>query len=928
MDEVAGRYCVGIDLGTTNCAVSYIDTREPETPIHTFMIPQWIAPGEIEARATLPSFHYEPAQGECAPEQLWLPWSTAPESGAVGVWARDRGALAPGRQIASAKSWLCHNGIDRTAPNLPWHGATDVTRLSPVQATTRILRHLRHAWNHAFAEYPMEAQHLAITVPASFDEVARELTVAAAHDAGLAHFVLLEEPQAAFYAWLQRHETDWRDHINAGQVILVCDIGGGTTDFTLISCEGEETADLSFRRISVGRHLLLGGDNLDLAMAHHIEEALRAQQTLSIPQWSELIRRCRTAKEQALSEHPPENITLSIKGTGRALIGDSVQYTLPKEQAEALLLDGFFPRCAPDDQPAVRASGFREFGLPYAADAAITRYLAAFLSQHTDANGARMPDYILFNGGVLASPAIRQRLLDVLASWFDGHPPRLLENGRLDLAVSRGAAYFGQVRRGEGVRVQSGLSHAYYIGIASDTNDAKAPTAICLAPRGMQEAESILLDQTFLLRVRQPVEFPFYASSLRTRDVPGDHLPLNEEAFTPLPPIRTVLKTGKKKQGESLPVRLRVDLTDIGILEVRAEEVDGSRQWRLPLDVRATVAAGERAPRMEAMGGLEDSSSTQAVRECVAQVFSRDHVARKAPREVTRLIEEITQTPRSDWSLPLLRGIWDAVRAFPDARQMSAGHEARWLNLLGYSLRPGFGFPVDDWRVEQTWRLHQQALEHKRSEPCRAEWWILWRRIAGGLTKGQQQSLAAPLIAAMQRTNAGKQGPTKCLAQTLKTGPHEIAEIWRLLGSLEHLAPATRQQLGDWIIQDLGSEGIQAAQGAALWALGRIAERSPAYTSLCNVLPAETVETWVRQLMALPGWQKEHLFSLALMTRRTGDRYRDIDESLRNELLDWLERQDASPRTIQLIATEQRLDREEQAKSLGDQLPIGLSLKT
>jgi len=922
-ESIDSRYCIGIDLGTTNCAVSYIDTDESPVRIHTFMIPQFTAPGELEARPTLPSFHYEPAQGECADGLLQLPWDDGEKTYAIGSWAREQGALVPGRQIASAKSWLCHSGIDRTAKNLPWHGASDVTRLSPVECTTRILLHIREAWNHAFEEEPLESQSLTITVPASFDEVARELTVDAAHAAGLTHFVLLEEPQAAFYAWLQRYETDWQEQIAPGQVILVCDIGGGTTDFTLISCEDNAASGVSFRRISVGHHLLLGGDNLDLALAHYIEENLPEDQTLSVPQWSELIRRCRSAKERLLGENPPESLTLSIMGTGHSVIGGSIQQCLTKQEAKRLLLDGFFPCCHSSDTPQTQASGFREFGLPYAPDAAITKYLAAFLSEH-DKSGIRMPDYMLLNGGVLESPAIRQRLLSVMSSWFDGHMPKQIENKRLDLAVAQGAAYFGLVRQGKGVRVKAGLARSYYIGIES--GEGAASDVICLAPSGMQESQEIQLDQIFALRVRQPVEFPFYSSSLRTQDSAGTQLMISSDEFTVLPPIRTVLKTGKKKTAEVLSVRIRVKLTDIGVLEVWAEEVKGTRKWRLQIDVRATVQLNDTPPAPSQPTGLEEISCTQDVKGIMADIFSKNNNPALQPNRIISLLEDATHSVRAEWSLPLLRTIWETMIPFPDARQMSAAHEARWLNLLGYSLRPGFGFAVDDWRVEQTWRLFHQKVEHQRNEQCRAEWWIMWRRIAGGLTKGQQQSLASPLISILQRNRSEKTTSTKWLQARLKAGSHEISEIWRLLGSLELLDAATRQKLGEWLIGDMEAKGIQVAQGAVIWALGRIGERSPAYSSLCHVLPSKIIESWIKRLMQIPGWQKEQLFSLALMTRRTGDRYRDINPQLRAELLSWLQAQQASARTMDLIESEQLLDQDEQAKVLGDRLPTGLFL--
>src|ERR671936_627808 len=424
MAQAASRFVVGIDLGTTNSAVCYIDTDDARWQVHTLAIPQVVAPGEVEARDTLPSFHYEAAAGEFAHGAWRLPWDTTEPRYTVGVFARDHGATVPGRLIASVKSWLCHSGVDRTAAILPWHGAADVERLSPVAVSSRYLSHIAAAWDARFPEHPLHRQEVTLAVPASFDAVARELTVAAARQAGLQHLVLLEEPQAALYAWVYAHEDDWHTFLQPGLTILVCDIGGGTTDFTLIrvrdgsSEHGVEDGKLQLQRIAVGDHVILGGDNLDLALAHVLEPRLTASATskLSPRQWDRLVRVCCHVKETFLGAKPPDRLTVSVPGDGARLIGGALHADVQRQEVEDLLLDGFLPYVERDARPHRYRSGFQEFGLPYAPDPAITAYLAAFLSDHQQLPGAggsgvtTRPDVILLNGGFFASSAFRQRL--------------------------------------------------------------------------------------------------------------------------------------------------------------------------------------------------------------------------------------------------------------------------------------------------------------------------------------------------------------------------------------------------------------------------------------------------------------------------------------------------------------------------------------
>ena len=719
--EAPSRYVVGIDLGTTNSAVAFVDMQQLPRQLRTLEIPQVVAPFQIEGLETLPSFHYQTTPTEAETGALRLPWSDSHPSYAVGEFAREEGITKPGRLIASAKSWLSHSGVDRTAELLPWQGDADVDRLSPVEASSRYLQHVRAAWDHKFPQHLLAEQDVVLTLPASFDEVARELTVDAARRAGLARVTLIEEPQAAFYAWLQRHEDDWQQQIAPGQKILVCDIGGGTSDFTLIRVRpSEATGDVQFHRIAVGEHLILGGDNLDLALARHIERRLAGGDKLAERQWDTLVRTARRVKETLLSSDAPESLTVNLPAAGSKVIGGGLQVEVSRTEVQQLLVEGFLPRVALTDKPARRQSGFQDFGLPYAADPAMTRYLAAFLVAHRftghdspnhewqarqQPDPAR-PDVVLFNGGFFASPVLRARLLAVLTSWFstadEPWMPLVLDNPRLDLAVAQGAAYYGMVRRGEGVRIAATLARSYYIAVAGDT-----PQAVCLAPGNAAAGQDYEIhDRSFSLTLAEPVEFPLYVSSTRLVDPPGAVVEVDLEELTPLPPIRTVLHAGHKRQPQTVRVRLHAHLSEIGTLELSCREVDGSRRWRLQFDVRSTtqtdVAAHQSNTERE---GFVDEAQIAACRELIERVFGP--ASDEQPGKLMKGLAEILGMGRHRWPTSVLRRMWEMLMEVETGRRKSPAHEARWLNLLGFALRPGYGFAVDDWRVAQTWRAGQ-----------------------------------------------------------------------------------------------------------------------------------------------------------------------------------------------------------------------------
>jgi hypothetical protein len=976
--DAKSRYVVGIDLGTTNSAVAFVDATVADWRVETFAVPQLVAPGVVEARETLPSFHYERAEAEFAPGALGLPWLNEDADYAVGILAREQGAVVPGRLISSAKSWLCHSGVDRLAELLPWHGAPDVDRLSPVAVSGRYLAHIRAAWNHRFPREPLEEQEIVLTLPASFDEVARELTVKAAAASGLPRVVLIEEPQAAIYQWINAHRENWERLVHPGQRILICDIGGGTSDFTLIHVGLDRQVKTQFHRVAVGEHLILGGDNLDLALAHHVERKLAGDGKLEPRQWSVLVQRARQVKETLLGDQPPEKFTISLPGTGAQLIGGAIQVELTRDEVQQLLVDGFFPFVQVDERPIARRSGFQEFGLPYAADAAITRYLAAFLTAHrftvapSEVRGAidqsrnepgvkgrhwptslasgtpatalasgtqlttqpspltspdpARPDVVLFNGGVFDAPLLRERMIDVIRSWFTAGGsdwrPQILENDRRDLAVARGAAYYGMVRRGLGVRIAAGLARSYFIGA---TTAEGAASAVCILPAGIEEGQSVeLTDREFHLLIRQPVEFPLYVSSTQLVARAGDVVEIDAEQMTALAPIRTVLQSGKKTAAaDSVAVHLHARLTEIGTLELWFSEAAGPRTWKLQFDVRAAtrtdVAAHET---LGEQAGIVDQALLDACRASIEQTFSRSvEGERLKPESLMKRLTETLDLPRSDWPPSLLRELWQVLIDCEPGRKQSPQHEARWLSLLGFALRPGYGMAIDDWRVAQTRRLVGSLAFNNPTS--RAEWWILWRRIAGGLPAGQQQALAGPPIAEIRNAHRAL---GKGRGLEARAGTHEAAELWRILGSLELLGVPDKIELGNMLLDMVPREKATAVQSAAVWALGRIGARVPLYGPLNTVVPADVAGSWSERLVKLPIEPETTPLALMQIARKTGDRYRDVIDKIRSRVLAWFGLRSVPSHFVQLVAEGGQLEESEQSLIFGESLPQGLRM--
>jgi molecular chaperone DnaK (HSP70) len=606
------RYAIGIDLGTTHSALSYVDLQASDgekADQGVLPIPQLSAPGTVEALPLLPSFMYLPHPDELAPGELALPWTNGQAAPVVGEMARSRGAGTPIRLVSSAKSWLSHPSVDRRAAILPPDAPPEVERVSPLTASTRYLEHIRHAWNAAHPEAPFEQQAVTVTIPASFDPGARELTAEAAHNAGYGHPVLLEEPQAALYSWIEGSGGRWRKQVKAGDIVLVVDVGGGTSDFSLIAIL-ERDGNLEPHRVAVGDHILLGGDNMDLALAHLVARKLQANGTqLDAWQMRALTYACRGAKEHLLADANATTWPIVVPSRGSKLIGGSIRTELTRDEVTAFITDGFFPRVEASARPAVRTrAGLTQLGLPYAQDAAVTRHLAAFLGRQAGAtaelqgfNGRVNPEHsflhptaVLFNGGVFKSAILSQRVMDTINDWLymeGAEPARMLEGADLDLAVARGAAYYGYARRGGGVRIRGGTARSYYVGVESSMPaipGMEPPiTALCVAPFGMEEGSELELPgQEFGLVVGEPVHFRFFGSTTRRQDRVGEVLDFwGPDELQELNEIQATLPAEGRTPGDVAQVKLHAVATEAGTLELIAVSREGQR-WKVEFDVR------------------------------------------------------------------------------------------------------------------------------------------------------------------------------------------------------------------------------------------------------------------------------------------------------------------------------------------------------
>ena len=938
------RYLIGIDLGTTNSVVAFIDTQDgvdAGSAIHVFQVPQLVEHGEVRALPALPSFLYFPTEDELSAGVVSATWDEDPPM-VTGVLARDQGALVPNRQVSSAKSWLSYPGVDRRARILPAQAKPPQPMISPVEASSRYLMHLRDAWNGAIgtdAETRFEHQEIVLTVPASFDEDARELTVEAARSAKLDKLTLLEEPLAAFYAWIasNRHGReripsshpnlmgDENGDLRDGDLIVICDIGGGTTDFSLVRSH-LVNGELQFERTAIGEHLLLGGDNLDLALARRMEEKLKDIE-LTLRQRYALRRVCCAAKEQLLSDSSLERVPVTILGSGRAVVRQALSVELTREDVLQILTTGFLPITAPDEMPAHgRLTALRELGLPYVSDPAITKHLAAFLTQaaiamNSSSANHRMarPDAVLFNGGFCAPAVTREKIVEAISAWFGGAQsgwrPKVLNNEAVASAVARGAAHYGRARRGAGLRVRAGNARTYYIGLPSDNG----LQGICVLPAGVEEGTILpLLNREFSVLANRPVSFTLYSSRTR-HDAHGEVASLDEAGVHHHAPLGTLLRYGRKLRELYLIVRIRASFTEVGTLELWCESRDTQHRWRLQFELRGEEAQAEQLDTAKPQSVPAPSpavTASDATVESAAQLI-RDVFGGSAdggaltPETLANQIEAALGAKRDSWPVAAIRRFSVVLIEVAAGRKKSPRHEVRWLNLSGFCLRPGFGVPGDDAGVKHVQTIASNETIFADDLQCQVELLVLLRRIAGGINASEQQVL--------YRKHAGRADRKK----KGRVNRQLEYEEWRLLASLEHLLGSARASLGNELLSKIRKEPENAIW---LWSLGRLGARIPVYGPLHSVVAPEIASEWLKVLLDLSAFTAATASAIALIARRTEDRSRDIDDAIRERTISRLMALGIDEEIIQLLSKYVPPDRADAVRSFGESLPSGLQV--
>lgn len=920
---MAKRYVVGIDLGTTHTVVGYAPIEAPLTPevISLFPIDQLIAPGQVAPRNLLPSFRYHPVANEFTPHETAMPWigQGIPEDSVNaigGAWGRELGAKVEGRLVSSAKSWLSHDQVDRTAPILPW-GVEGVEKVSPVVASASYLAHVRNAWNVAHPDAPLAEQEVVLTVPASFDEAARAYTVEAAHLAGLPKVRLLEEPQAVCYDWFLRHREQAPHLLDDARLMLVVDVGGGTTDLSLIRIE-VNAGELQLTRIAVGDHLMLGGDNLDLALARLLEPRLCGTDAkLTSAALTQLIQQTRNAKEQLLAPHGPDQATVTLLGAGRKLIGGARSATLQRAEVHDLALEGFLPLTPYEELPQRRRSAMVEFGLPYVADPAVSRHLSAFFHAHEQASRAALgdkdrpeippvADCVIYNGGFFQAPLLRERLGQLLGQW-SARPVALLDNPHPDLAVALGAVTYGLTRLKGQRTIGGGSARSFFLLAEDDTGQRQA---VCLLPKGSEEGREVRLpERRFALRLGQPVAFPLASFSGDRLFQAGEVVAGDDDALLKLPPLMARLEAESGRT--EVDVILAATLTETGVLHVECIDANqAEKRWSLEFSVRRATRAVDTA---QLPAGFEDAASL------ISDVFIKSD-KQFDPKRVKQLREDIEKRirGRDTWDVPLLRALFDEILKGASKRRRSVTHERVWFNLAGYCLRPGFGYPLDDWRIEQIWPLFTQALQFPQENQSWAEWWTFWRRVAGGLN-GQQQS---QLLDAIEKFLNPAHTRNSKIQTEIKVRSYE--DMVRLAGSLEHLPVESKTRLGEWFLARLSKSGETPT---TWWALGRVAARVPFHGSAHTVVPKHTAEHWLQTVLS-EDWKKNPnaAFAAVMMARMSGDRARDVDATLQQQVVEKLKAVKASPLWLSLVTEVVTLDEGESKRVFGEALPVGLKL--
>lgn len=931
---MAARYFIGIDLGTSNCALSYIDSKDLSAGTQIFKVPQYSSLDTVRESTSLPSFCYYLTEAEqtALGENTVGGWN---QGRVVGLLARDHAGSDAARTISSAKSWLCHAGIDRERKLLPWKSdviAAD-EKYSTVEASAAYLDYLRFAWDQTIGQEGKQSQfdrqEIVITVPASFDTVAQRLTLDAAEQAHYPKSTrLLEEPQAAFYAWLEKHTevSDWAQVLDGlserPKVVCVCDIGGGTSDFSLFELslvEGESLPHV--RRIAVSNHILLGGDNIDLALAHLAEAKLSDGGALSSSDWSQLGSQCRELKERVLSTEGAEDetFTIALASSGGSLFDSVRTVALERGEIMRMVLDGFFPTCASDAQPHQSAGGLREIGLPYAEDSAITHHLADFIRQ-------RKVDALLFNGGSLASAILRDRLTDQIADWQDGQRPTLLENESLDLAVARGAAWYqASLSREHVATIESGSGHSFYIEVSYTPKRKKKKGGhqqetrlVCVLAQGSPiEASTRVTSLNLSLKVNMPVQFQAYTSTCREGDKGGDLVAQNAHDFQKLPVMQTMaqLPVGTAiPAGGDVAIELEAHLNSLGILRMNCVSVrriqEENRVWRLEFNLRQTEgdqSQGNAQQPVDTGISTEDLGASKAL---IVDTFGAEQIM--PPAKLLKELERISHLNRREWNVPFIRELWQTHSQYLTRRDLSTEHELAWLNAAGFFLRPGYGHGLDEYFIRTLWAVHELDLAYATNKANREQYFLLWRRVAGGLDQAQQEALYAEWI-------------DKTLQDTKQS--YEPA---RMLGAFEHLSAEKRIQLARHFTESI----VRRAESFcdhSIWALGRVLNRVPLYGGEDAILPASEVLRAFDCLETLD-WSRDNLRNLRQLfvqaARIVNHRDHDVAEELRERIIAKAKLSGASEQQTEPLRTFTPIDAKDIQQLFGESLPVGLSVSS
>jgi molecular chaperone DnaK (HSP70) len=907
---MALRRIVGIDLGTTHTVMACSSGGAPPAIVK---VAQLVAPGQVEERALLPSSLFLPAAAEPSDAAWQLAVTGAAGSWVCGEHARRRGAEVAARHVGSAKSWLSYAGVDRRAAILPWRLAgdpaageadEDAARISPIEASALVLAQVARAFELAFPGDKLADQEIVLTVPASFDAVARELTVMAATASGLT-VRLLEEPQAAFYDFMRRGGPDALAALTEdGEArVLVCDVGGGTTDLSLMAVR-RTPAGPSVERLAVGRHLLLGGDNMDLALAHRAEARLvKEGERLDVARFAQLTAACRTAKERLLGPKPPAELQVAVAGRGAALVGGTLRTGLTASEAHEVVVEGFFPDVALDEPLAATArAGIVAFGLPYEREVAITRHVAAFLRRHAE-HGA--PTALLLNGGVFRAPAIVERMRGVVSRWRDGEVT-LCAHTDPDESVALGAVAYGLALAGRGLRIGGGAAQSYFLGVGDKE-------AVCVLARGAEEGQRARVARTFELTVGAPVRFELYATDAAAEVGALDAV---GEAHEHLAPLVTTLVDHRATGVSRLPVAVEAELSAIGTLELSCVEIgEDARRFALAFDLRAAGdRSGHEASTARARYGKRLEEATAAIEHVYGKRTRKD----VGEREVKGLVRELERIlgKRGRWDASLSRALYDALFGHHRARKATVEHERAFWMLAGFCLRPGAGHPEDPERVKALFALFEERLAHAGSERGWQQYWIAWRRVAAGLDERAQTRLRDVLdpFLAPESDNKGMK----------KAKPFKNEARWEMLelaAGLERVAAARRGELGGWILERTWTE-----RDPRLWAaLGRLGARTPVHGSAHHVVAARTIERWMDHLLR-ERWENIPPAPRAAvaMCRITGDRARDVADKTRAEVDKRLTTLGIDAELIRPIRELVALDDSDRAAFYGEDLPLGL----